>query len=148
MENKDPDFKPGNWHQMPNEIDDVLPYISGSALKLYIHLRRNVNRKRNKDNTVKRSYLELKKATGLSSNETVRKGLMELVERGMIGQIRYTMNDKNIYLVNTVFVPNENLIDEQHRRTENMKDAKRKNKSKDSDYREKQKTKGSSKIEL
>lgn len=125
IENKDPDMKPGTWFQMPNEIDDVLCSISGNALKVYIHLRKNVNRKLNKTNTVKRSYNELKEATGIKSRSTLRNAIMELIEIGIIGNIQYRMNDKNVYLVNTVFKPNQNLIDDQHRRTDGMKNAKK-----------------------
>lgn len=75
----------GNFTQMHNfAFDHVMPNVSGSAWKIFsLIIRKTKGWQKDEDDI---SYSQLRKGTGISSNTTIKKGIAELLELGVIQQ--------------------------------------------------------------
>jgi len=76
-------MKKPNYTQIPNiVIDDFMANLSGSAVKILMAIcRKTIGWHKDTDGI---SYSQLRKLTGISSNNTIRQGITDLTEAGLI----------------------------------------------------------------
>ena len=144
----DPDLPNGSYFIFPSEfIGDLkdrddrgdLAFLSGNAVKVYLLFKAMKNYGNNKKQVFPGyEYISIK--TGIKSNQTIAKAILELVETGWIENIqRNGFSSYNKYFVNSKKELNDDLIDRKHREkqvlSERVKKAKaRKNSNKEENW--------------
>lgn len=97
-----------HYFKVQNEFVDDIGSLSGSAVKLYLILRRNVNEKRNDNNKVFPSYQYIQSIMKTSNSSTVKKAIDELLAAGWITS-KEKGNSYN-HKANTYFLPDKKRI--------------------------------------
>jgi hypothetical protein len=96
-----------NFFKVQNEFVEDLGSLSGSAVKLYLILRRNVNEKRNDDNKVFPSYKYIQRLMKTKSSNTVTNAIAELQSAGWITE--KTKGNSYNHLANTYYMPDKKV---------------------------------------
>ena len=97
-----------NFTQVPNRfIDEHMASMSGAAAKIMVAIcRKTIGWHKQTDRI---SFSQLRELTGISSNTTIRKGLDELIETGLINAIQ--VPGKTVqYDLNIPTIPNNGTV--------------------------------------